>query len=296
MALYDKGNKWMILCHFLHLLKHAWLWTSVINIKFIAGKVIPTCKLFVSGSALEDLKRKQVHPPERCCPSTRTCLTVHDITFQGRSFSSDLFTCTSFRFDISQREKSVGVMLKSDSEPFLSKLQMNPCDESFTKEQNTQKDVKGLYLLFKVICFSIWMVVIKLFLHFSQISSCQMISLLLIICVSLQEIDPHWRPNCPDWRPYLLPTLLVALREMPSLKRPCSGIYNQFYMWLSATAFTLLLLFLRLCAYFKTPPGAISKALHTYADIPEQFEKAPFSRWQVTTVKEWWAKWHRGSD
>lgn len=39
------------------------------------------------------------------------------------------------------------VMLKPDSEPFLSKSQINSCDESFSKktseEVKAQKDIKG---------------------------------------------------------------------------------------------------------------------------------------------------------
>lgn len=57
------------------------LWTSVLKVKLIVGQVISTCKLFVSGSVLEDLKGKQVHPPERCCPSIQSCLTVLGFTF-----------------------------------------------------------------------------------------------------------------------------------------------------------------------------------------------------------------------
>lgn len=59
----------------------------------------------------------------------------------------------------------------------------------------------------------------------------------------------------------------------------------------------LLLLCVRLCASFDTPPGATSKASHSGADIHEHFEKAPLSTGQVRTaethkqsdlVGDWW--------
>lgn len=119
--------------------------------KLTVGKVTSTCKLFVSGSVLEDLKGKQVHRPERCCPSIQSCLGVDGFTLQGRYLCSDLSTHTSFRFDISLRDKSVDVTLKSDCELFrvLSKSRMSPCEEPFTKETfeevKPQKEIRGHY-------------------------------------------------------------------------------------------------------------------------------------------------------
>lgn len=117
--------------------------------KLNVGKVISTCKFFVSGSVFEDLKGKQVHPPERCCPSIQNCLTAHGFTFQGRHFCSDHSTHTSFRLDISPREKSLDAKSDSDSLKGLSKSQMSQCEESFPKktseEVKPQKEIKGCY-------------------------------------------------------------------------------------------------------------------------------------------------------
>lgn len=155
----------------------------------------------------------------------------------SRCIASHLFwslrSHISFRFDISPKENSLDVTLKSDSDSlrFLSKSQMNPWEESFTKrtseEVKPQEDIKGHYQLRKFISIICLVVVIKLLPHLLQISCCQRISWLLITCVSSQGTSPHWRPNCPDWRPFQWLTLLVTLLEMPSLRRPCSGVYNQ---------------------------------------------------------------------
>lgn len=89
-------------------------------------------------------------------------LCVYFTVFLGGWFCSDLSTCTSFRFDICLGEKSVDLMPDSES-------QVNPCDESLTKntreEVKPKNDIKGQYQTrqtISIICFSICVVVIKL--------------------------------------------------------------------------------------------------------------------------------------
>lgn len=70
------------------------------------------------------------------------------------------------------------------------------------------------------------------------------------------------------------------------LKSSFNLTVSSLFYW-PHTVLLLYILCVRLCAYYETPPGAISNDTHTCADIHEQFGKAPLIREQVTQRLMW---------